>query len=210
MDIPKPKNLVRIANRKREKFRPRDPSDLEFDLNLDYVPDDFLQADIVVNTRRHLMFATARQLQLLQNAKRWYIDGTFRVVRAPFTQLLSIHAFIKDGDVAKQLPLVYVLMSGKRKNDYKAVLQVMLDTLDAARVREIMLDFEEAAWRALHEVIPEATLKGCVFHWGQAAKSRISVFSAHIKKTTTRTTTSRRYWHSLTFHLSAFQKPFSD
>ena len=28
-------------------------------------------------------------------AKSWYIDATFKVVKEPFTQLLSIHGFVK-------------------------------------------------------------------------------------------------------------------
>ena len=38
MGIPKPQKVVPIPNRKRENPFPCDPSDLECDLNLDYVP----------------------------------------------------------------------------------------------------------------------------------------------------------------------------
>ena len=43
-DIPRPQNLVRLANRTREKLRPQDPTDLGFDLRMDYVPTIFLEA----------------------------------------------------------------------------------------------------------------------------------------------------------------------
>ena len=39
-------HLARGANRLRQSTQPRDPLDLEFDLNHDYVPDGFLKADI--------------------------------------------------------------------------------------------------------------------------------------------------------------------
>jgi len=88
---------VRVANRSRELLRPQAPADLQFTLEEDKLPSDFLVKDVSVGDQRHLLFATANQLQLLGLAQRWYIDGTFWIVRPPFTQLLSVHAFIANG-----------------------------------------------------------------------------------------------------------------
>ena len=75
-----------------------------FQIDADFLQcDDFLVGDITVGTKRHIMFATEDQLTLLQSAKRWYMDGTFKVVQKPFTQLFSIHAFIQK-DEMKQVP----------------------------------------------------------------------------------------------------------
>lgn len=91
-----------------------------------FLPDGFLRNDIMVDGSRHLVFATDTQLGVLQQAKTWYVDGTFKVLRPkdPFMQLFSIHAFIKKDGNSKQVPLAFVFMSKRRKKDYKKVLKV--------------------------------------------------------------------------------------
>lgn len=84
--------------------------------------------DITVDGARHIIFATDRQLEILQQSKRWYVDGTFKVLRHrdTFEQLFSVHAFIKKDGETKQVPLTYVFMSRRRKKDYKKVLKVTI------------------------------------------------------------------------------------
>ena len=79
--------MARKANRFRKKQRPDDPIDLAFELNEQYMPDGFFRKDVHVGPHRHLIFVTQKQLDLLARAKRWYVDGTFKVVCEPFTQL---------------------------------------------------------------------------------------------------------------------------
>ena len=73
---------------------------------------------------------------------RWNIQGC----EAPFVQLLSIHAFLRQGDVKKQVPLTFVLMSGRNKSDYKAVFVAVKGILGSSRLEEAVLDFEAAMW----------------------------------------------------------------
>ena len=92
---------------------PEDPKDLDFKMKEDCILQGFFQAEVYVKKRRHLIFATDEHLTILAKAKSWYLDGTFKLVHRPFQQLVTINAFVRYGDHAKQVPLVFVLMSGR-------------------------------------------------------------------------------------------------
>lgn len=124
--LSKLENLARAANRLRQRLRPADPTDLDFELDEENVPADFLRADVRVKERRHIILATKPQLEQLAKAKSWYMDATFKLVRKPFTQLLSINAFVRSGQYAKQVPLVFVLMSGKKRVTTKRFSETLL------------------------------------------------------------------------------------
>ena len=79
-ELPHPKSLYRTANRVRQATRPNHPDDLKFELNLDAIPTDFVQADISVHGKRHFLLATSFMLSLLLNAKKWFVDGTFALL----------------------------------------------------------------------------------------------------------------------------------
>ena len=47
--LPRHEHLARIANRFRQKLRPTDPNDLEFELETEHVPANFLRGDVRVS-----------------------------------------------------------------------------------------------------------------------------------------------------------------
>ena len=92
------------------------------------------------------------------------MDGTFKRCRQPFTQLLTLNAFVKNDDHVKQLPLFFVIVSGRKRRDYKAVLDAVTSILPRPPwVTKVMLDLEKAVLSALRRTLPDVS-----FHWSQA------------------------------------------
>lgn len=154
-------------------MRPAEPTDLDFEVNEDHIPDGFLKSDVKIDGRRHLVFATRSMLDLLSKSKSWYVDGTFKVVKKPFTQLFTIHLLVRSGECVKQVPLAFVLMSGKRKKDYRKVLRVIKRKTRGRKLEKIFLDFESSIWRAIPDVFPGVLTRGCSFHWAQCIWRKI-------------------------------------
>ena len=61
------------------------------------IPTEFVKADLRVKERRHVKFATTQQIEHLSKVRTWYVDSTFKLVRKPFTQLLSVNTFGGQG-----------------------------------------------------------------------------------------------------------------
>lgn len=165
--------LIRIINRARASCRPKDPSDLTFDLDLDYleetIPEEFFRRTVIVGGKKHFIFCTTKQANYLVKGKTWYLDGTFKVVKQPFYQLLSIHCFVKNEDCMKQIPLCFVIMSGKRSKDYTAVLKAVTEILPATpSVSSFVVDFEAGLWKGIRSIFNDPMIKGCAYHFTQA------------------------------------------
>ena len=67
--LPKPQNLIRSTNLFRQKTRAKDPADLTFQINKEYVGEDFFREDIKVNGRQHLLFSTSDHMKLLAKSR---------------------------------------------------------------------------------------------------------------------------------------------
>nr|XP_034324221.1 uncharacterized protein LOC105318372 [Crassostrea gigas] len=147
-NLPNQQYPQRAANRIRQKLRPAEPKDLTFEIDQRFLR-DFIQGDVRVENERHIPLATPLQKELRKSAKNLYLDGTFMIIRRPFEQLFSIHGFIQKDDCMKQFPLLFVLMSRRRKRDYVAVFQKICSLLPDLAVEGFVMDFERGWHRRM-------------------------------------------------------------
>ena len=179
--LPSVVNLQATINHHRRRNFPAEPKQLDFDLDFEFIegqaniPANFVRKDIHCNSgSRHIILASAEMLQLMHRAFTWFCDGTFKVVKKPFYQLFSIHVFVKSGDSLKQVPVAFIMMSSRTKDDYISVFQELLNLLpENPCVQRVVTDFESAVWGAVNEVLPNVEQKGCLFHFTQAIFRKI-------------------------------------
>ena len=87
---------------------------------------------------------------------------------------MTANAFIKTNQHAKQVPLLFVLMSGQKKNDHQKVLKRLIDILPwVPAIQEMTLDLERSQDR-FNRQIPHPLMHGCLFHWTQALWRKVS------------------------------------
>ena len=121
-----------------------------------------------------LIFCTPTDLRLLCEADIVAMDGTFDSVPALYAQLFTLHAFFEN----KQLPLVYCLMSGKTRDAYASVFNILKDKAQQQHLSfapSIFLsDFETGLIAAVRDEFPNATHRGCYFHFTQVNRKYVA------------------------------------
>lgn len=122
----------------------------------------FLQFDSGPAPNRVLIFFTQSNLELLESTEHWMVDGTFKSAPNHFYQLWSIHGLIRNTAV----PLVYAVLPHKDTNCYTRVLE-NLNMRANLLPTSVMMDYEKAEINAFNTVFPDATIRGCFFHFGQ-------------------------------------------
>jgi hypothetical protein len=116
-----------------------------------------------------LIFASSKQLQVLQPATDVYFDATFKVVPTIYYQLLTV--FVPYADSA--FPVLFALMSRKTEALYVRVFEKMKELVPQFSPSSAMADFEEASVSAFRRVFGDVNVTGCWFHFAQAIIKRV-------------------------------------
>ena len=110
------------------------------------------------------MFTTESNLQVLSAANTLYCDGTFSV--CPHL-LFIIHSFSHG----KQFLLVYFLLN-KTQETYNMAFLLLKENCQNYRITldpsEVKTDFELALLQSIRISFPNASFRGCYYHFSQA------------------------------------------
>ena len=181
--LPAVSNLKRAIRRKRvmEAAAPANPLNLadlvipEQYLNYEREPgvtENFLRYDNgqEAGVARILIFATSLNLQILQRATTWAMDGTFNIAPPLFAQVYTIHAKY----LGRSNPLIFGVLPNKSRAIYDTFLGAVQEITETELQPDIIItDYEMAAIQAAGNAFPNANRRGCYFHLTQSIYRRI-------------------------------------
>jgi hypothetical protein len=102
--------------------------------------------------------------------ERLYVDGTFRLAPALFSQIYVIMAD-RGGFV---LPVLYALLPNKEGRTYLRMFEAIKDLWPHLNPSSISIDFEQAAIGAVRAMFPNCAIHGCLFHLTKNMRKKLA------------------------------------
>jgi hypothetical protein len=180
MQLPERTALRRMVNRAQNATRPGMPANIQ-DIEVVHPYDRtaagerFLHYDSGRDDPdRILIFTTKENLRILCQSAVIFADGTFKTVPNMFLQMYSLHAEFRE----HVFPLVYCLTARKTELTYFTIYSEVTRICDQYHFllspATVMQDYELAAMNAAQRVFPNASIKGCLFHFSQSMWRKIN------------------------------------
>ncbi|CAF3691775.1 unnamed protein product [Rotaria sp. Silwood1] len=128
----------------------------------------FLLYDELLSGTRSLVFSTYNDIVYLSQQQHWYGDGAFYTCPSILYQTYSIHACY-DGI---STPCIFTLLGGQSEEIYfdlfAVIFRKMMEFQLFIKLRTITIDFELDVTNVFTKHYPTVTVRGCLFHYGQA------------------------------------------
>lgn len=131
---------------------------------------------------KYVVLGTKFSLRILSKAKRWFVDGTFKVVTRNYKQ---VYIWIARYD-GYNIPCLYIILTSKAEALYNAAFCHVRNLMHIYGYEPdspcAMLDYEIAARNSLKFAFSSITLKDDYFHfckclWTRAKKTRLCIDS---------------------------------
>lgn len=162
------RTIQRVRNQEMLPYpTPATTADIQIPLQLRNTTRDeaFLLWDSGANDpNRFFMFGTEENLNILENHRHWFVDGTFKVSPELFFQVFTIHSLVDT----RCLPLVYVLLKNKLEDNYVRVFEILRELKPTLNPQSVLSDYEKGIQNAVARVFINTEIVGCLFHLGQS------------------------------------------
>lgn len=133
----------------------------------------FCDFDDKENGKRLLIYVSPTAAKMFQRAKLILGDGTFKVVKKPFSQLYTLHADLGSTRNRKIIvPLAFAILPDKSQETYTTFLTILKEKLPLWNPTFFKIDFEIAMYKAIKATFPDAKISGCSFHYSEAIKRK--------------------------------------
>ncbi|CAH1763582.1 7335_t:CDS:2 [Entrophospora sp. SA101] len=147
--------------------------------------EQFSAREIELDEEKIMIFCTTSNLQHLQEANYWIMDGTFKTTPTLSQQIYTIHVLVGGENNACDFPMVYTLMTSKSEESYRCLFQELVnlgeETGHHLALPMILTDFEQAAINAAQSEFPGSINKGCFFHLCQNIWRKIQTLGLAIE-----------------------------
>ncbi|CAF4328575.1 unnamed protein product [Rotaria sp. Silwood2] len=124
-----------------------------------------------------IAFASEQALKLLSINPHWNGDGTFRTSSALFSQSYYLHVW----DEFSMKPIVYSCCQDKSEECYHELLKSLLTYATKKNIilnpSSILIDFEQGMINAINDIFPQASVKGCHFHFAQNIWKKVKKYN---------------------------------
>ena len=125
--VPRLYRVDRVIQDERRRARPAEPETVQSPLAMDWLALKCPALQVLldhpgVDGSRVTAFSTLFHLSQLAAMQTWFVDGTFKtrpaIYRNKASQVYTIHGFVGGPNGMKQFPMVFVLMTNRRTEDY--------------------------------------------------------------------------------------------
>lgn len=102
--------------------------------------------------------------------EKLYVDGTFSLAPALFSQIFVIMAE-RGGFV---LPVLYALLPNKEGQTYRRMFEAVKGFWPNLNPSSVSMDFEQAVIGAVRDTFPNCAVHGCLFHLTQNMRKKLA------------------------------------
>ena len=118
-----------------------------------------------------VVIASDESIRLANTATWILVDGTFKTSPPGFTQMVTLLGRDQSDKNSLFFPVCHILLTNKREETYQRMFKILDSIVSLPMLRVVTTDFEKGLINAIRSwqerTYPEATLRGCRFHFSQ-------------------------------------------